>query len=211
MNENLKLGQRTPITEDKRTLCEVFREVIMSAAEKLWFQEEGKEEKDCLLIIDDSSLNGEIERNYFGSVGYDARLATNATQAEFLLSSEKIDILIVDVGFGGNKGLSMVKAALRVSANPHLRVLVSSIRQTPDLKKKIQEAGAHAFISKPAPRPQLLKEVKKLGSQAARGTERVQQKISLECQFPLSKKSYDTVSLDLSSEGVHVQISCSGG
>jgi DNA-binding response OmpR family regulator len=176
----------------------------MSAAEKLSLQ---KESRGVMLIIEESPLSGEIERNYFGSVGFDTKLATSTSQAEALLKSEHFDILLVDMSFAGNKGLAMVKRALQVSQNPALKIMVSALKQTPALRKKITEAGAHAFVTKPAPRQQLLKEVVKLSSQESRAAERVREKLSLECQIPSLKRSFESQTLDLSSEGVHVQYS----
>jgi DNA-binding response OmpR family regulator len=158
-----------------------------------------------VLIAEDSSLNGEIERNYFSSVGFDTKLATTPQQVESILASENVDVLIVDVGFAGDKGLSMVKVASRVSQNPNLRILVTSVRQTPEIRRKVVESGAHAFVSKPSPRPVLLKEVKKLGKQAARTSERVHEQLQVTASFESLNWSFDGVSLDVSSEGIHIQ------
>lgn len=161
-----------------------------------------------LLLVDETPLTVEIERAYFASVGFHVLVASSVAQVEEIVRTQDVDLVMIDVSFAREQGLATARAARRASRNEELKVLVTSILSNPQLRKRAFEHGANDFLVKPAPRPKLLKEIKKLTSQAARGNERVRQEIVVHCT--LRGAGFPAKTLDLSSDGMHLAATSNG-
>lgn len=155
-----------------------------------------------LLLVDDTPVTVEIERAYFASVGFRCVVATSVSQVEDAVRSQPIDLVMVDVGFAREQGLATARAARRASMNPNVKILMTSVLSNPQLRKRAEEHGADDFLVKPAPRPKVLKEIKKLTSQSSRDNERVRQELLVNCVVKGQGVSFKT--LDLSSDGMHL-------
>lgn len=176
----------------------------MGAAETIQ-QEQEQEALPALLLVDDHHVTAEIERNYFASVGFRVHAATTATDVEQIVKTHDIDLMIIDLNFSKEQGLRTLQVAKKVSRNPRLKAIVTSVVGLPALRKTAYEAGADEFLVKPAPRPKVLKEIKKLTSQKTRDTERVKQ--SIELAYLLGGTRFVARTLDLSGDGVHLSAS----
>ncbi len=157
-----------------------------------------------ILLVDEHVVTAEIERSYLIGVGFDVALATEADEAQKLIGSQSFDLIMVDTGFRGDQGVETLKALKSKSKNPEVKSIVTGLSFPPPLKKKVREAGADELFVKPAPRPQVLKEIKKLTSSASRNNERVAHVLSLVLKWEDSILSCQT--LDLSSDGVHLSL-----
>lgn len=157
-----------------------------------------------LLLIEDVSVTADIERSYFSSVGFDVVSASSVVDSESAVSRGWVDIVIIDVAFAKKKGVDLIPILLKKSRNPNLKVIVTSVSGDASLRRSSIEAGASAFIVKPAPRPRYLKEIKKLSAQKARDSERVTQALEVELIAGDAKAS--TKALDISSEGIHLAL-----
>jgi len=177
----------------------------MAAAESISNHNFGPEnETVTLLLVEDVSVTADIERSYFSSVGFNVVAASSVVDSESAVSKQWIDIVILDVAFAKKKGTDLIPILLKKSQNPALKVIVTSVSGDASLRKSSIEAGASAFIVKPAPRPRYLKEIKKLSAQKARDSERVIQ--ALEVEVLTGANRVTAHALDISSEGIHVAL-----
>jgi len=182
---------------------------VMAAAESINSPHMGPEsETVTLLLVEDVSVTADIERSYFSSVGFNVVAASTVIDSESAVSRQWIDIVILDVAFAKKKGADLIPLLLKKSRNPSLKVIVTSVSGDASLRKSSIEAGASAFIVKPAPRPRYLKEIKKLSAQKARDSERVIQ--ALEVEVEAGGTRVTTSALDISSEGIHLAMDAKG-
>jgi DNA-binding response OmpR family regulator len=158
-----------------------------------------------LLLIEDVSVTAEIERSYFASVGFNVLAGGNVAEAESLIASQWVDIVIIDAAFARRKGIDLIPILKKAARNKEVKVIVTSVSGDPALKKAANSAGASAFIVKPAPRPRYLKEIKKLSAQKARDTERIHRIFEVGIRWRNSTLSAEA--LDVSSEGIHLAVS----
>ena len=163
------------------------------------------EEQPAILLVDDHHVTADIEHAYFASVGFRVFLASSAADVQGIVRKHKIDLIMVDVDFGRKKGLAVVQAAKRASCNLKIKALVTSMSGAPEIRTKALAGGADGFFTKPAPRPKVLKEIKKMTEQKSRGTERVKQTLSVKCTS--EGKTAVATTLDLSGDGVHLSYS----
>jgi DNA-binding response OmpR family regulator len=160
--------------------------------------------KPRILLVDEHVVTAEIERSYLIGVGFDVVLASDGEEAVRRVREEEFDLIIVDTSFRGDKGVDTLKSLKRSSKNAGVKAIVTGLSFPPPLKKKVREAGADEIFIKPAPRPQVLKEIKKLTLSASRGTERILQALSLVLKW--GDEAYNCQTLDLSADGVHLSI-----
>jgi DNA-binding response OmpR family regulator len=178
---------------------------VMAAAESIDSHLSGPEtEAVTLLLVEEVSVTADIEKSYFSSVGFNVVAASTVADSEAAVSRQWVDIVILDVAFAKKKGTDLIPILLKKSQNPALKVIVTSVSGDASLRKSSIEAGASAFIVKPAPRPRYLKEIKKLSAQKARDSERVIQ--ALEVEIVSGDHKVTTNALDISSEGIHLAL-----
>lgn len=157
-----------------------------------------------LLLIEDVSVTAEIERSYFASVGFNVIAGGSVAEAEAVIGREWVDIVIIDAAFARKKGIDLIPVLRKGARNKDVKVIVTSVSGDVTLKKAATNAGASAFIVKPAPRPRYLKEIKKLSAQKARDTERIHQTLAVDVGW--NGKHLRATTLDLSSEGIHLSL-----
>jgi DNA-binding response OmpR family regulator len=161
-----------------------------------------------LLLVDDTPVTVEIERAYFASVGFKVLVATTPKAVEETVRSSPVDLVMIDVNFAREQGLATARAARRATCHEGMRILVTSVLSNPQLRKKAKDHGADDILVKPAPRPKVLKEIKRLTSQASRGNERVRQEIDVRCH--VGEAVIGATTLDISSDGVHLSARAAG-
>lgn len=178
----------------------------MAAAESIKASEGNGQESVSvtLMLIEDASVTAEIERSYFASVGFNVVTGSTLSEAQAAIAREWVDIVIIDAGFARQKAIEAIPLLRKAARNADVKIIVTSVSGDIALKKSASAAGAHAFIVKPAPRPRYLKEIKKLSAQKARDTERIQQSIEVELSW--KNKVLKAKTLDLSSEGIHLEV-----
>lgn len=159
-------------------------------------------EMPVLLLVDDHHVTSEIERNYFSNAGFRVLVAASLAEVEQLVTHQHVDVLMIDVNFAREQGLQVMQHAKALSRNKELKAVVTSLVGLPSVRKGAMEKGADQFIVKPAPRPKVLKEMKKILSKQTRGNERIRKQ--LEIRFTCGGNSFVSQTLDLSSDGVHL-------
>jgi CheY-like chemotaxis protein len=160
------------------------------------------QKRSRILLVDEHAVTAEIERNYLSSVGFEVSLATDTEQAMSKIAAESFDLIMIDTNFRGDKGVETLRVLKARSSNPAVKSIISGLSFPPPLKQKARDAGADEIFIKPVPRPQVLKELKKLLANEVRVNERISHALNLVLKWNEAVQNCTT--LDLSAEGVHL-------
>lgn len=113
---------------------------------------EGQGEYIC--YVDDKKTICEMGKGALEQIGYQVAVFDNAREAlEALRNGEPFDLLITDQSMPGMSGLQLAQEVRRL--NKDLPVILITGMYTAEDKKKIEEAGLTAFITKPFQLPAL--------------------------------------------------------
>jgi len=125
--------------------------------------EENKQKtKPVILVVDDQPQGIELLEAYLVPLGYEIVKATNGEEALGKLSSNQIDLILLDVIMPGMDGFEVTRR-IRQDKKNHLMpiILVTVLKETEDRVKGI-EAGCDDFISKPIDRMELFARIRSL-------------------------------------------------
>ncbi len=124
-----------------------------------------------LLIVDDERATREGLRSALEE-DFDVYLASNNTEALFILKNEPIELLLTDLRLGGDSGMDLIDAASKLSSPP--TILMMTAYGSVDTAVEAMRRGAFHFVTKPL----ILDEVEMLLKRALRSrnleTENVQ-------------------------------------
>ncbi len=103
--------------------------------------------KGTILIVDDEKNTREGLRRGLEPLGYDVRLAADASEAIESLKSGEIGLMLTDLRMPGMDGLELIKVAQRIS--PETRVIM--LTAYPDHKTAVEamKRGACDYLDKP--------------------------------------------------------------
>jgi DNA-binding response OmpR family regulator len=100
-----------------------------------------------LIVEDDADIAANLY-DYFTARGYQADAAPNGVTALHLLSTQRFDAVVLDVGLPGIDGLTLAQR-LRRDARSGIPILMLTARDTLDDKLAGFEAGADDYLVKP--------------------------------------------------------------
>jgi CheY-like chemotaxis protein len=110
--------------------------------------------KRKIILVDDSVVNRKYLREMLESSGYDVIEATKGVEALEIIASEKPDAMILDLLMPGITGLeTLISIRARGFTFP---IIIHTADYKEDVKRQCMEAGATAFIYKPAKPSQIL-------------------------------------------------------
>ena len=118
--------------------------------------------KPVILVVDDQFQNNELLEACLVPQGYEIIKAVSGEEALGKLSSNQIDLILLDIMMPKMSGLEVlekVRASEKTKAIPV--VMVTALKETED-KIKALEAGCDDFISKPFDKIELLARVKSI-------------------------------------------------
>ena len=119
-------------------------------------------QKPIILVVDDHIENIELLEAHLAPLGYVIVKATSGAAAINLITSNQIDLVLLDVIMPGMDGFEVTRW---VRKTPEYRllpiVLVTALRETEDRIKGI-DAGCDDFISKPIDKMELVARVRSL-------------------------------------------------
>ncbi len=101
-----------------------------------------------ILVVEDSFITGELERNILMAAGYQAELAHDGVHALEVLRQKKCDLVIADVDMPRMDGFELTA---RMRADDRLRdipVIIVTARESPDDRRRGIEVGADAYLTK---------------------------------------------------------------
>lgn len=112
-----------------------------------------------ILVVDDEALTRECLESYFKEEGYDVYSAETAEQAEAILYSHAIDVILLDIRLPGKDGLTLTRE-LRVHSEVGI-ILVTGRQDEVDRLIGL-ECGADEYVTKPFNPREILARTKNL-------------------------------------------------
>lgn len=112
-----------------------------------------------ILIIDDSATMRMIVVKSLRQAGFDTATvieASGAKEALQKLAAGNIDLVLADVNMPEISGIELVKVVK--TKMPTLPVVMVTTESSPEMKEKMQAAGANGIVTKPFP-PEELKKI----------------------------------------------------
>ncbi len=101
-----------------------------------------------VLVVDDSLVAGELQKNIFLAAGYEAEIAQDGAEALEMLRLKDWDLVIADVDMPRIDGFELTA---RLRADEHLReipVIIVTARDSMDDRRRGFEVGADAYVLK---------------------------------------------------------------
>ena len=112
----------------------------------------------CLLVVDDDPVTCARLEGYFRQEGYTVMSAASGAEMGPLLSSQGVDVVLLDVGLPGKDGLELARE-LR-ARDEHVGIILVTGRSD-DVDKIVGlESGADDYVTKPFNSRELLARVK---------------------------------------------------
>jgi len=99
-----------------------------------------------VLVVDDEPPIRRFLRTSLAAAGYRVIAAENATEALAAFASEKVDLIILDLGLPDRSGLEVIVALRQLSPVP---IIVLSARDDERTKVEALDSGADDYVSKP--------------------------------------------------------------
>lgn len=103
-----------------------------------------------ILVAEDNPTNQKVVHGILDKAGHNVYLVSNGEEALNALESHHFDVAVLDIQMPVIDGLEVLKIH-RIAENPQHRlpVIMLSADVTPETRKKCDDAGAAAFLSKP--------------------------------------------------------------
>jgi DNA-binding NarL/FixJ family response regulator len=147
-----------------------------------------------ILIADDHTLIRQGLRKLFEAEG-DLRVAGEAAvvaEVFDLLSSTKVDLLILDINMPGRSGIEALQD-LRTRF-PGVRVLILSMYPEETAAVRVLKAGASGYVSKDAAPEELLKAIRKVASGERYVSQSLADRLAEEIVTPHNNKLHESLS-----------------
>jgi two-component system, sensor histidine kinase RpfC len=115
-----------------------------------------------LLVADDNRTNLMILRKILEAANYEVDTAENGEQALELLLRGRYKAAILDMHMPGLDGVAVIKQYRVLRAGVRVPIIMLTANATLDAKLQSAEAGADAYLTKPATSGEVLSTIKKL-------------------------------------------------
>jgi len=148
---------------DEGTVFKIYFPVIEKETERVGSKEERvhiKGGNETILLVDDEETIRELGKNILTRFGYTVLMASDGETALEIYRerNEEINLVVLDIIMPGMGGRECLKELLKM--NPNSKVIIASGYSINGPDKKVFEAGAKGFISKPYNINQILKAVR---------------------------------------------------
>ncbi len=101
-----------------------------------------------VLVVDDSLVAGELQKNILLAAGYESEIASDGVEALECLHRKEWDLVVADVDMPRMTGFELTE---RIRADEQFRdipVIIVTSRDTVDDRRRGFEAGADAYVLK---------------------------------------------------------------
>jgi len=117
-------------------------------------------EKPVILVVDDQEQNVELLEAFLLPAGYEILKACSGEEALEQLSSNSVDLLLLDVRMPGMDGYEVCRRIRKNASQRLLPIIMVTALQDAQDRLMGSEAGCDDFISKPIDKTALLGRVK---------------------------------------------------
>jgi two-component system sensor histidine kinase and response regulator WspE len=101
-----------------------------------------------VLVVDDSIIVRETERQLLSAEGYDVDVAVDGRDGWHALQANAYDLLVSDVDMPRMNGIELIRTARRDPRFSELPIIIVSYKDREDDRVKGFEAGANAYLTK---------------------------------------------------------------
>lgn len=126
---------------------------------------DGKARKQRILVADDHEDTRVILRHYFEAMGYEVLEAHDGQQTLDSMTESHPDAVVLDIQMPRLDGIQVLKAVRGDATLRGIKILALSAHALSDEVRQIREAGADAYLAKPADPKTVLDAVRSLISQ----------------------------------------------
>ena len=121
--------------------------------------------KQRILVADDHEDTRVILRHYFEAMGYEVLEAHDGQQTLVSMTESHPDAVVLDIQMPRLDGIQVLRAVRGDAALRGIKILALSAHALSDEVRQIREAGADAYLAKPADPKTVLEAVRSLISQ----------------------------------------------
>lgn len=122
-----------------------------------------------ILIVEDEASITESLRFILGRAGFDVDTATDGTEALHRVQRQPFSALILDIMLPGTNGFDVLTAIRADQKIATLPVIVLTAKGQANDRKRAEEIGASAFITKPFSNAEVVEQVSRLASGSVQG------------------------------------------
>jgi two-component system sensor histidine kinase RpfC len=127
-----------------------------------WVWRQSRQPKPRVLIADDNRTNLMILGKILEKANYDVDAAENGEQALEMLLNTRYKIAVLDMHMPGFDGIDVVKQYRLIRSGARTPVVMLTANATMSAKLESAEAGADAYLTKPATASALISTIRKL-------------------------------------------------
>lgn len=114
------------------------------------------------LVIEDSPTQMEVLSNCLRRGGLNVETASNGDEALAKISSQKPDVIILDVVLPGRSGFELCRDLKAEAGTSNIPVVICSTKSSEMDKFWGMKQGADAYLAKPVDQEELVRTVKRL-------------------------------------------------
>jgi len=103
--------------------------------------------KGTILVVDDEKNTREGLKLGLEPLGYEVRVAANASEAIEALQSGEIDVMLTDLRMPGTGGLELIRVAQKIS--PQTQIIMLTAYGTVETAVEAMKQGAYDYLEKP--------------------------------------------------------------
>jgi two-component system, cell cycle sensor histidine kinase and response regulator CckA len=118
--------------------------------------------KSAILVVDDQPQNIMLLEGFLVNLGYEIIQATSGEEALEKLSSNRVDLVLLDVKMPKMSGFEVLTKLRADKKTQRIPVIMITAHNETDVRVKALESGCDDFISKPFDRHELFARVKSL-------------------------------------------------
>lgn len=119
-------------------------------------------QKNRILVVDDDSAIGDMMALVLQTHNYDVIVSDKPDEAENIISTQHVDLVILDMLISGINGTDVCKRIRKHSEEKISGIPILMMSALHDAKEKCKLAGANEFLAKPFDVSMLISKVKQL-------------------------------------------------
>lgn len=152
-----------------------------------------------ILFIDEKRITTDLDKAGYRKVGAQLFQATSYRQAEEILQSNHIDVIVINFDYKEVDAEAICEHLKRTGEHSDKPVIFTSVQSLPK-KLLSKQFGPDLFIEQPIPRQYFIEKIRNVLEQKIRDTERVNHVGTV--SFDYEGKKYECVIQDISKSGI---------